>query len=185
MKKILIVLFLVPIFKSSFSQNKDSSSSKLNFELSFGQSLLFINNSKQIDLHKEQSIVIPTNAVLFFAEFRSHKKLRIPVFLNLPTESKQFLVNGVLINERASPTFGAGLEFQLFKIKLDDESSVDFEIGPLASFIFDLKNNMRIAPIIAGRLRILRGEHFVMYVGGSYSVGINTFGLIYGTGTKF
>jgi hypothetical protein len=168
-----------------FSQEADTTVKKSHFELSFGQSLLFIKNSKQIDLHNKESIVIPTSAILFFAELRPEKKIRIPIFLNLPTESKQFLVNGVLVNERASPTFGTGIEFQLFHFKIDEKSYVDFEAGPLASFIFDLHGTMRVAPIIAGRLRIMRGEHFIMYLGSSYSIGINTFGLLYGTGTKF
>ena len=67
-------------------------------EVSFGQSLLFISNSKAIDLKNEAAIVVPTSSVLMFAEFRTMKKLRIPVFFNYPTETKQFLVDGVLIN---------------------------------------------------------------------------------------
>jgi len=38
---------------------------------------------------------------------------------------------------------------------------------------------------MAARLRIMRGENFVMYIGTSYSFGINTWGVLYGTGTVF
>ena len=124
-------------------------------------------------------------AILFSAEFRPDKYIRIPIFFNIATESKQFLVNEQLVNEKASPTLGIGVMIKAFQLKIDDKSKLEFEIGPLASVLFDTKNNMRIAPIIAGRIKILRGENFIMYVGTSYSFGINALGLLYGTGTSF
>lgn len=156
-----------------------------HFELSFGQSLLFISNTKLADIRNQASIIVPTNSFLFFVEFRPDKIAKIPVFFNLPTETKQYLVNGQIINERASPTFGTGVVFRAFKLKIDDRSSLDFEVGPLASLIFDNRNNISLAPVVAGRFRIRRGENFVMYFGLSYSVGINALGLLYGTGTVF
>lgn len=186
MKHFIILLLSVFLYRTGHSQNAaDSVKKKSHFELSFGQSLLFISNSKQINLRNESAVVVPTNSILFFIELRPEKFIRIPVFFNLPTETKQFLVNGQIIYERASPTFGAGFEFRLFKIKIDERSKLDFEIGPLASFIFDKNNVIKIAPVVAGRLRVMRGENFVMYLGGSYSLGIDALGVLYGTGTVF
>ena len=37
-----------------------------NFELSFGQSVLFISNSDQIDLLTNSAVVLPTTSILFF-----------------------------------------------------------------------------------------------------------------------
>ena len=104
---------------------------------------------------------------------------------NLPTETKQFLINNLLVNERANPSFGFGIEYNFFQIKLDSKSKLEFEIGPLATFVLDKNNTIRVLPTLAGRLRIMRGEDFVMYIGTSYSVGINSWGLLYGTGTVF
>jgi hypothetical protein len=180
---LLIVLFFCSFLKA---QKVDSTKFKLrNFELSFGQSLLFISNSKQTDIINNEAIVLPTSAILFSAEFRPDKLIRVPIFFNLATESKQFLVNGQLVNEKASPTLGTGVLFKAFQIKIDNKSKIEFEIGPLTSFLFDTKKSIRVAPIIAGRIKILRGENFVMYLGTSYSFGINAIGLLYGTGTSF
>ncbi len=183
--KLIITLLLLGITYNSDAHKLDSLKKNQHFELSFGNSLIFISNSKQINIHKQSALVIPTSSLLFFAEFRPQKKLRIPLFINIATESKQFLVNGQLINEKASPTFGSGISFKLFQIKLDSTSKIELEGGPLASFIFDDKNNFRVAPVVACRLRIMRGTNFVMYCGVSYSIGINAFGLVYGTGTIF
>jgi hypothetical protein len=180
----LIVLYLL-ISNQVCAIGLDSLIPKKHFELSFGQSLLFLSNSKQANIRSQQALVIPTNAVLFFAELRPDKTLRIPIFLNIPTESKQFLVNGVLANEKASPTLGTGVSFKVFSVKIDDKSMVDFEGGPLVSVIFDSKNNIRMAPIIGSRFKLTRGENFVMYFGVSYSLGINALGILYGTGTNF
>ncbi len=182
------LFLLTALFLSSslIAQKGDSTKFKFrNFELSFGQSLLFISNSKQTNIISNEAIVIPTSAILFSTEFRPDKLIRIPIFLNIATESKQFLVNGQLVNEKASPTLGTGAMIKAFQIKIDDKSKIEFEVGPLASFLFDTKNSMRVAPIVAGRFKILRGENFVMYIGASYSFGINALGLLYGTGTSF
>ncbi len=188
MKKLSSCFFLILIAlatSNTSAQQADTLQKNQRFELSFGQSLLFISNSKLVDIRKQTAIVVPTSAILFFAEFRPQKIMRIPVFFNLPTETKQFLVNGQLVNEKASITFGGGLEFKLFQVKIDSKSKIEFEVGPLASFIFDNKDNIAIAPILAGRFRIMRGENFVMYFGGSYSFAINALGILYGTGTIF
>ena len=184
LKPILLIL-LTGILTNCYAWNKDSMLKRQHFEVSFGQSLLFISNSKQINIRNQAAVVIPTNAVLFFAEVRPQKKIRIPVFFNLATETKQFLVNNQIISERASPTFGTGFTYNLFKIQLDSTSKIEFEVGPLASVLFNTNKNLRVAPIIAGRFRIMRGKNFVMYAGMSYSIGINALGLLYGTGTIF
>lgn len=184
-KKTFIPLLLVTILGYEIKAQTDSTQKKQLFELSFGQSLLFISNSRVVDIRNQEAIVIPTSSALFFAELRPDKIIRIPVFFNLPLESKQFLINNQLINEKANPTFGTGIEFRLFSIKLDAKSKIEFEAGPLISFITSNKKEIIPAPLIAGRFRILRGESFVMYIGSSYSVGINTMGLLYGTGTSF
>ncbi len=183
--KQLLYVILMLFVANSFAQQPDSLKNNEHFELSFGQSLLFISNSRLADIQNQAAIVVPTNAMLFFVEFRPQKLIKIPVFFNLPTETKQFLVNGKLFNEKASPTFGAGLEFRVFQIKIDSKSKLEFEAGPLFSFVFDTKNNIIIAPILASRFRIMRGENFVMYIGASYSLGIEAIGLLYGTGTIF
>ncbi|MES2590241.1 MAG: hypothetical protein V4608_00060 [Bacteroidota bacterium] len=180
-----IYALLFSICSFSAKSQTDSLRTNQTFELSMGQSMLFISNSKLLNIRKKEAVVIPTSAILFFVEFRPQKKLRIPVFFNLPTETKQFLLNGQLVNERASPTFGFGVEYKVFQIKIDSKSRLDFEIGPLASFLMNNRNVIRVVPLIAGRIRVMRGENFVMYIGTSYSVGINSWGILYGTGTIF
>jgi hypothetical protein len=109
--------------------------SNLTFELSFGSSVLFISTDQQGTIYRNGGIVVPTSALLFFAEFRPMKRMRVPVFFNLPTESKQFLVNGVIVNEKANPTFGAGLEFRFAQFGVSEKTRIELEAGPLASCI--------------------------------------------------
>jgi hypothetical protein len=185
MKAIISCLFIFFYSLNVFATEKDSTKKEQKFELSFGQSLLFISSSQLANIRNRVDIVVPTNAILIFTEFRPLKKIRIPVFINIATETKQFLINGVLTNEKASPTFGTGLTYSLFSFSIGDESRINFEIGPMASFIFDRFNQIRVAPIIASRFRIMRGDYFSMYFGFSYSFGIDAFGILYGTGSLF
>ncbi len=168
--------------------SQDTTTKKKNrqlFELSFGQSKLFITSARDSAFNVDEAIVVPTNAILFFAEFRPQKRLRIPVFFSLATGPKQFILDGNLVSERASPTFGAGLEYKVFRKNFGSNSGIEFEVGPLASFLFDKGGQVRMAPLIAGRFRFLKREDFIMYIGSSYSFGINAFGLFYGTGYVF
>lgn len=192
MKK-LFVLLICGISLSTYGVPKDSTTAndtlrnKL-FEVSFGQSLLFISYDQQLNLRVNEAIILPTSALNFFVVFRPFKKLRIPLFFNLPTESKQFLIDSVLVNERASPTFGTGLEFQALKLpidKIDKNSTIELGIGPLVSFLMTEKGKLKFAPIAAARVRIIKSRDFVMYIGTSYSIGIDSWGLIYGTGFLF
>lgn len=166
MKSIFIVVFFL-VTGILHSQDTDTSKTKKEplFEISFGQSLLFIGSSRVYDIRNNVDIVVPTNAILFFSEIRPAKRVSIPLFLNIATETKQFLIDGVLVSEKASPTFGTGITYKPFQFKIAEETKLDFEIGPLASIIFDRKNQIRIAPVIASRFRLVRGKYFVMYLG--------------------
>jgi hypothetical protein len=184
-KLLLCLLFICFASSKAAAVSLDSLRKKIpHFELSFGQSLLFISNSDLINLRNTKNVVLPTSAMLFFAEFRSDKKIRIPIFFNLPTEAKPFLVNGQLILEKASPTLGSGLEFRLFQIKIDSKSKIEGEAGPLVTMILDGQKSQAV-PLLAGRIKIMRGENFIMYIGGSYTFGVNTLGMFYGTGSVF
>lgn len=194
MKTILITSIIV--FLTVFAQAQEATESlpvakdtvkkdRQFFELSLGQTILFISDSKLEQIKNEEAVIAPTNARLFFAELRPDKIMRIPIFFNLPTQSKQYIVDGELISERASPTFGTGLEFRCFRLPIGKKSSVEFEAGPLASFLFDKNKSIRFAPVAAGRFRFLKNEDFVLYMGSSYSFGINAVGILFGIGYVF
>ncbi len=186
MQRILITLLMLSQL-TAICQDNDSTKKEvdLNFELSFGQSLTFISYSRQVDLRNNEAVIVPTSNLLFFSQFFPNKRFRVPLFFLVPTETKQFLVNGQLINERSSPTIGTGVDFRLFRFRIDKKTMLDFEIGPLASMLFGTSGQVRFAPIAASRLRIARGESAIMYLGTSYSFGINAWGLFYGTGFLF
>jgi hypothetical protein len=155
------------------------------FELSLGHSLLFISNSKLDAIRSKAAVIVPTNAILLFAEFRPLRRVRIPLFVNIPTETKQFIIDNQLISERASPTFGTGLEIKCFGIPVGEKGQVELELGPLASFLLSENNVVKFAPIVAGRIRFIKNKDFVLYMGSSYSIGINAVGILFGTGYIF
>ncbi|MFK8006337.1 MAG: hypothetical protein AB8H03_08205 [Saprospiraceae bacterium] len=185
MRNLFLLLVCIFFSQNVFTQTQDSTSQKRRFELSFGSNILFIPQSKLIDYREEEALIIPTSSVLLFGELRPDHRMRIPLFFNLPIETKQFLVNNQLISERASPALGAGLQFRLFNIGIDEKSKVEFELGPLVSLLFDKKSNPKVSPLLAGRFRLQQNDHFVMFIGTSFNIGINVFGLFFGTGVLF
>lgn len=181
----LCIAAMICLPRTTSAQTNDSLERAKLFEISFGRSLLFISNSKVVDFRNSNAAVVPTTSILLLAEFRPEKKLRLPVFFNLATETKQFLVNGELINEKTSPTFGAGIQYRPIAWDIDKKTRLEFELGPLASFLITPSGKILVAPVMAGRVRLWKGESVSMYVGTSYSFGIDCWGLLYGTGTIF
>ena len=94
-KTLSLILLLVFISVNiSTAQSSETEDKKRKFELSFGQNILFISDSKIIDFKADNALVVPTSSVLLLTQFRPDHKWRIPVFFNLPIETKQFIVNG-------------------------------------------------------------------------------------------
>ncbi len=182
-KKIVLSVFLLCFGFLAKAQNMDSVAH--NFELSFGQSTLFISNAYAQKLKALYNIVVPTNSMLFFMDFRPLKRLKIPVFFNLPTESKQYIVNGKLISEKAASTLGSGIEYKVLDFDIPYNSVVEINVAPMASFILRSNYQIAFAPLISSRIRIIKDQNFIMYLGTSYSLGVNTWGLFYGTGYIF
>jgi len=182
-KKGLIPFFCLFISLSFYCQEKDSIAT--SFELSFGQSTLFISNDQVAAIKNDFNVVIPTNSMLFFAEFRPFKRIKIPIVFNLPTESKQFIVNGQLISEKASPTLASGAEIKIFDFDIPFDAQIEMDIGTLGSVIFKSNYKLALAPLITNRIRIIKDKSFIMYIGASYSAGVNTWGMFYGTGYIF
>lgn len=183
LKKGTLPFFFLFLSIPLWSQENDSTES--SFELSFGQSTLFISNNQVAAIKNSFNIVIPTNSMVFFSEFRPFKRIKIPVVFNLPTESKQFIIDGKLVSEKASPTLASGAEFKLFDFNIPFDAQVEMDIGTLGSVIFRSNYQLAFAPLITNRIRIIKDKSFIMYLGGSYSVGVNTWGMFYGTGYIF
>jgi hypothetical protein len=183
---ICLLLFLSDNQRLLAQSRADSLDRNPLFELSFGQNLLFLSKSRQMTLLNKFDLVVPTTAVLFFAVFRPEKKWKVPVFFNLPVESTQFIQpDGSVRYQRSTPSFGSGIEFRLLKFDIREKIKFDMEAGPLLAFVTDFRNEFVPAPLITTRMRLRSDDNFVMYLGGSYTVGLDAFGLFYGTGFNF
>lgn len=187
---LLTFVFFTANAHAQTTQKDTTKPRKHLFELSFGSTMMFISSTDIAKIKDAAKLTIPTSTMLFFAEFRPEKKIRIPVFLNIPTESKQFIVtdsNGKqsLVNEKAAITLGTGFQYKPIEWTLYGDTKLEFEAGPLVSAGFDNDKKLFVAPLIAGRLMVKKGSDFVMYFGGSYTFGLNAIGILYGTGTIF
>lgn len=187
MKAILLSLCLLAFCSLVKAQETDEDTAKTTkkFEISFGQSLLFISYTQSLNILNNAAIVVPTNSILLFAVLRPLKRFHIPFFCNIPTESKQYLVNGILVNERANPTIGTGLEAKIFHLPITKDAKIELNFAALGSSILTKTHKFVFAPLLASRVRIIQNNNFVMYLGSSYSFGIKSLGLIYGTGYIF
>lgn len=185
LRKTILAFILINSSLFFYGQTVKDTTTGKDIEVSFGQNLLFISNSQLVNLKQTHAVVVPTSSILLFAQLRTMKKIRIPLFFNIATEAKQFIVNGQIVNERSTPTFGTGASFKAVGLKMNKSTTIELELSLLSSFLVNKNLALKVAPVLAGRIRILKGNDFTMYLGTSYSLGINAFGLFYGTGTLF
>ena len=83
------------------------------------------------------------------------------------------------------PTLATGAEFKIFDFNIPFDAQVEMDIGTLGSVIFRENYELALAPLITNRIRIIKDKSFIMYLGASYSMGVNTWGMFYGTGYIF
>jgi hypothetical protein len=60
------------------------------------------------------------------------------------------------------PWIGNELEFRLFQVKIDSKSKIEGEAGPLVTVVLDGHSSQAV-PLLAGRIKIMRGENFIMW----------------------
>jgi len=70
-------------------------------------------------------------------------------------------------------------------VPISKASVAEWEMGALSNLLISKRNRFRIVPLLNGRIRLVKNNNFVMYLGTSYSFGVNSWGLFYGTGFLF
>lgn len=158
---------------------------ELSFEVSFGQSMMFMNDTDRQDILDREKVAIPTSSALLLVDFIYDYKFSFPFFLNLPLTSQKFLVDGKETVEKASTVFGVGVNYSLLQIDLKDNLTAIFSSAVLAGITINQNKSYKILPMLALELSLLKQDGFLMYLGAERTIGLDVIALFYGVGQRF
>jgi len=158
---------------------------ELSFEVSFGQSMMFMNDTDRQDILDREKVAIPTSSALLLVDFIYSYKFSFPIFFNLPLTSQKFIVDGEETVESASPVFGFGLNYSLLQIDLKTNLTAILSSAILAGMAINKNKSYKVFPMIALELSLLKQDGFLMYLGVERTIGLDVIALFYGVGQRF
>jgi hypothetical protein len=194
MKKLIVTTFCLIIFGYTLSSAHAADGDQANqwrnyyFELSFGNSILFMDQGYQDNSSGEvKHNTLPVSSYLFTAEWRATERFSVAAAWNLPfTTVKR--VKGTSVTEKyVAPSYGGGLTFSVYTFKVSDVTAIEPEIGVLLFRTYKSvsKDGDFFFPIGFFKLNIARDSGMNIYIGVTQAPAKNTTALVYGIGQRF
>jgi len=156
-----------------------------SFEVSFGHSIMFVDESDRNDIKDKNKVVLPTSSSLMIIDLIYNNKFSFPLFYNLPLTSQKFIVDDIETIEKASPVFGGGMNYTFYWWDIKDNLAANFSVASLLGIAVDELDSYKFFPMIAIEASLLKTDGFMMYLGVERTVGMDVTALFYGVGQRF
>ena len=155
-------------------------------EFSFGSSLFFVEQplwDRQLQDNNIQ--VMPVSSVLILGEYLFNPRWSFGTMLNIPTTTKRYLVDDVVVEEYSASSVGAGVTYKpIVRSILNDQVSFRLQTGLLVGYGIN-SSDYRFFPIAVVRPSLATPKGFSMYLGSAFSFQVETIALIYGVSQLF
>jgi len=200
MKKIFAITFLImsfvsfsSIFALAESESVESNTDnwrKYYFELSFGNSVIFLDQSingsstSTGDVKKE---TLPVASFLFFGELRASKHFGLAAAWVLPYTTVKRVKGNSVSEKFVAPSVGAGITGIIYTFNILDNTYLEPECALLVLRTYKSTSSKGDFYYPAGvfRLNIARSTGLNLYLGISQAPAKNATALIYGIGQRF
>jgi hypothetical protein len=179
-------LLSLSLFLSSARAHASEESSP-SVEISFGSSLLFVEQPLQLrDECVESDHYLPVPSVLILGEYFLGARFTLGSLLNIPTSSRRRLVDGEIIDEPTSTVVALGITHRPVDVPiLNDEAAFGLQYGVLAGRQLTPAREHQAFPMVFTRPSISTPEGFSMYLGVAYAFRNETLAVLYGVGQRF
>jgi hypothetical protein len=158
------------------------------FELSFGNSILFMDQGYQDNSSGEvKHNTLPVSSYLFTAEWRATERFSVAAAWNLPFTTVKRIKGTSVTEKYVAPSYGGGLTFSVYTFKVSDITAIEPEIGILLFRTYKSvsKDGDFFFPIGFFKLNIARDSGMNIYIGVTQAPAKNTTALVYGIGQRF
>jgi hypothetical protein len=183
----VIVLSGVSIV-SADSGDSQSDWRKYYVELSFGNSILFLEQGYQSDATSTKKQTLPVASYLFHLQYRALEHMSFGVAWNLPSSTVKKVDSGGKTYEKfVAPSYGVGVTFPIHTFVLTDSTNLEPELGILVFRTYKSESSKGdfFFPLGVWKMNLTRSSGLTMYIGVSQAPAKNTTALIYGIGQRF
>lgn len=156
-----------------------------HFDIGFGNSQMFINETDRNELVNKSKTILPTSSSLVYLQPFINNYLSFPLFINIPTSSQRFIIDNKEHVESAANVFGFGIASNYALASLSESTVIEAEIIFLVGSTESLDKKASLFPILAHNLRIVRDNGTFLFFGVEKTIGINVKALFYGLGQRF
>ena len=165
----------------------DDGRSQLRVEISFGSSLLFVEqplSGREPCLENQR--VVPTPSVLLLGEALVTDRVTVGGMLNIPTSTRKRVKDGELWEDHASLSVALGPTYRLVNVPvLEDRAVFGVQAGALVGRTIRATEGDQTFPLVVLRPSLSTPEGFSMYLGTAYAFRTETLALLYGVGQRF
>jgi hypothetical protein len=188
----MTLLFLsIPVVKASAETEKPENNPddwrKYYFELSFGNSVLFFDQSVTSSSGDVKKQTLPVSSFLFLGQWRASKHFALAAAWLLPyTTVKR--VSGSNVSEKfVAPSSGAGISGIIYTFNIFENTYLEPECAALILRTYKSTSSKGDFFYPAGvfRLNISRSSGMNLYMGVSQAPAKKATALIYGIGQRF
>jgi len=170
------------------TENSNQESYEYKLELSFGSSLLFVE--QPLLSWEDQSIfeerVMPISSVLILGEYLLTPRWSMGAMINIPTTTKRRVVNGSVQEEHAAASLGLGAAFTpVNRLILEDRASFRLQTALLGAYAINSTEQYRFFPVTIIRSSLSTPRGSSMYIGTAFAFKTDTLALIYGVSQLF
>ncbi|MGL1902038.1 MAG: hypothetical protein OCC49_07885 [Fibrobacterales bacterium] len=184
MKLLLLLICFASLIYSQESEERDSAIVEPVIEISFGSSLLYLEQDFLTD-GVVDSERLPVASVVFLAEWLFSKKWSVPFAINIPTEPSRLFKDSVMTEAHVASTIGTGVTWVPLQCKPFARAQLNLQIGAMIFMDINPKDERTFYPLPLSRIHIETPSGFTLYFGGSYIPTHPIFAITYGVGQRF
>lgn len=194
MKKVCTVLCVICIstgLMAADSQDADSQNQsnkiKHHIEISFGNSVLFLDQGVVDNSQTVKKRTVPVSSYLFIFEWRIFNFLEMTAAWNLPKETVKRVEDGKVSEKYVCPSYGAGIMYIPYTFTIFGSSYLEPQFG--LSVFRTYKSISRKGdynfPLSVFRISLAAASNTSIYAGISQAPAKDTTAFIFGIGQRF
>lgn len=172
----------------SFAQDAETEAVEPKLALSFGSSLLFVEQAFVAEglPNQTQERVVPVPSWLLLGEYMWTPRWSSAVMLNVPLSTvRRIDENGDIYEQHSAAAVGLGAAFSPVNLSVFSEATFRPQVALLGGrTINDLEKNV-FFPLLVSRMVLVSASGTSLYGGVAYAFQEETFAVIYGIGHRF
>jgi hypothetical protein len=158
-----------------------------HLELSFGQSILFLDQGYVGDSGQTEKKTLPVPSYLFLTEWRCSRLFSVAGAWNVPTSTVKRVKDSSISEKYVAPAFGIGPTCTLISVDLWSKAHLEPEVAMLVFRTYNSasKDGNIFYPVGVIKMNLISVSGMNFYIGVSQAPAKNTTAFIYGIGQRF